>query len=540
MAMLRHQIRDRELIIDNFAGGGGASLGIEQALGRPVDIAINHDAEAVATHTANHPDSKHYCEDVWQINPRNACKGRPVGLAWFSPDCKHHSKAKGGKPVSKKIRGLAWVVIKWAKQARPRIIMLENVEEFADWGPLNIAVDAKTGRAIYEPDGTPKLFPCPLRKGQTFQYWKSQLERQGYIVDWKILRASDHGAPTIRKRLFLIARCDGRPIVWPRPTHGDPKSDAVKQGKLLPWRTAAECIDWTLPTPSIFLSKEEGKKANVRRPLAQNTMKRIAKGIKRFVIDAAEPFIVTCNHSGESFRGQGLTKPMNTVVGSRDAHGLIIPSITECANASSQRNMPADEPLRTICAQTKGGHFALVSAFLAKHYGGNYDGAGHGLNEQTGTITAKDHHSLITSHMVKLRGTCKDGQPIDEPAPTITAGGNHIGEVRAFLIKYYGTGGQDQSCQDPVHTIPSRERFGLITVSGQDYIIADIGMRMLTPRELYRAQSFPDSYIIDPQINGKKLSKAAQVRMVGNSVVPCLAKALVEANVQFDRKRHVA
>lgn len=520
-----------ELIVDNFAGGGGASLGLEWALGRSPDIAINHDPEAVALHMANHPNTEHYCEDVWTVDPVKACRGRPVGFAWFSPDCKHFSKAKGGKPVSKKIRGLAWIVVKWVKKKRPRVFMLENVEEFQDWGPLTFATN-DDGSYQLDDHGSPKLVPCPDRKGQTFQRWVAELERQGYQIEWRELRACDYGAPTIRKRLYLIARCDGRPIVWPKPTHGDPASEAVKRGRLLPWPVAADCLDWSLPTPSIFLSKEEGRKAGVRRPLAENTMRRIARGVRRYVIEAAEPFIVTANHGGDWFRGQGLLDPFNTITAARDAHGLIVPLVTEHANGSSQRNMPADEPLRTICAQVKGGHFALVSAFLAKHYGGNYDGTGLAMTDPAATVTTTDHHALVSSHLVKLRGTCRDGQSQAEPMPTVTAGGLHIGEVRAFLVKYYGTD-QDPRITEPMHTVTTKDRLGLVTVNGDDYQIADIGMRMLSPRELYRAQGFPDSYIIDPIVNGKRLSKTAQVRMCGNSVSPWMSYALAKANVGY-------
>lgn len=462
---------NNELIIDNFAGGGGASMGIEQALGRPVDIAINHDPEAIALHEANHPQTTHYQSDVFEVDPVEVCAGRPVGLAWFSPDCKHFSKAKGGKPVSKKIRSLAWVAIKWAKLVRPRVIALENVEEFQDWGPL---LDNNK--------------PCPARKGLTFRRFIKEFEKLGYQVDWKELRACDYGAPTIRKRLFLVARCDGQPISWPTPTHGDAAG-------LQPYNTAADCINWSLPCPSIFLNKEDAKKAKVRRPLAENTLKRIAKGLHRYVINADKPFIVP------SF-------------------------ITEHANSSSQRNMPSDEPLRTICAQVKGGHFALVSAFLAKHYTGV---VGHGVKQPIGAITSRDHHSLVASHLVKLRNN-QYGQSVEDPIPTLTAGGGHVGEVRAFMIKYYGTD-QDPQLDKPLHTVTSRDRFGLVTVAGQYYQIIDIGMRMFAPRELYRAQGFPDEYVINPIFNGKELTKTAQIRMCGNSVSPPIARGIIEANL---------
>lgn len=425
----------RELIVDNFAGGGGASCGIELALGRHVDIAINHDPEAVAMHELNHPQTAHHCESVWDVDPLAVTQGRPVGLAWFSPDCKHFSKAKGGQPRDQRIRGLAWVAVRWAALVRPRVIILENVEEFQTWGPLR-------------DDGT----PCPDRRGHTFRDFVRQLQEKGYAVEWRELRACDYGAPTTRKRLFLVARCDGRPIVWPAPTHGAPGSTGIKSHALKPWRTAAECIDWSLPCPSIFARA---------RPLAEATMQRIARGVQRHVIEAGEPFIAP-------LRG---TSPAH-----RSVH-------------------PVDAPLSTVSAQ--GTHHALVTAFLAKHFGGNYTGPGAPLTDPMHTVTTQDHHALVC----------------------------------AFLTKYYGEGGQDQHIGDPLHMIPTVDRFGLVTVEQQQYRIADIGMRMLEPRELYRAQGFPESYQIAPVINGKPLPKRAQVRMCGNSVSPPLAAALARANV---------
>jgi DNA (cytosine-5)-methyltransferase 1 len=501
-----------ELIIDSFAGGGGASTGIEAAMGRSVDIAINHDQGAISMHMVNHPQTRHYCESVWDVDPLQACGGCPIRLAWFSPDCKHFSKAKGGKPVEKNIRGLAWIVLRWAalpQDVRPRVIMLENVEEFKTWGPL------KDGR------------PCPRRKGETFELWKSQLEALGYVIDHRELRACDYGAPTIRKRLFVVARCDGQPIVWPAPTHGP--------GTGRKHRAAAECIDWSIPCPSIFERK---------RPLAENTLRRIARGIQRFVIESKDPFIVP---------------------------GTAAPFITEHANASSQRNMSASEPLRTQCAQVNGGHFALVTAFLAQH---NLGATGHRADSPLSTLTGRGTQQnivvanlvrhfgqsvgsqvdepvgtivsgglgktgLVTSHLVKLRGTCQHGQPVTDPAPTITAGGTHVGEVRAFLLKYYGTN-IGLGCNDPLHTVPTRDRFGLVTVRGQDYQIVDIGMRMLSPRELYLAQGFPADYVIDHDFHGTPITKTEQVKRCGNSVCPPIAEALVRANVVEQQQQEVA
>lgn len=538
-----------ELIIDNFAGGGGASTGIELALGRHVDIAINHDPEAVAMHSANHPQTRHYCESVWEVNPLEVTQGRPVGLVWLSPDCKHFSKAKGGKPVEKKIRGLAWVALRWAAKVKPRVIMLENVEEFVTWGPLAEGTDGK-------------LYPCPKRKGRDFHAFCNALRKHGYTVEHRELRACDYGAPTIRKRLFLIARCDGQPIVWPAPTHGDPKSAAVKAKKLKPWRTAAECIDWSIPCPSIFERK---------RPLADATCRRIAKGIMRYVVNSSHPFIVPLTHHGAD-RVYPLTDPFRTVTGAhRGEFALVAPVLTEHANASSPRCMPADDPLRTICAQTKGGHHALVSAFLAKHYTGV---VGSDLDQPAGTVTSVDHHSLVTahvqrdfgasvghaadnplatitpggngkaaivtSHIAKLRGE-NVGHASDEPLHTISAGGTHHAEVRAFLLKYYGTD-QDPRLSEPLHTITTKDRYALVTINGEQYAITDIGLRMLSPRELYKAQGFPDSYVIgDKPEQGLTLTKSAQVRMCGNSVSPYMSEALARANMaEIAIRRRVA
>ena len=466
-----------ELVVDNFAGGGGASEGIEQALGRPVDLAINHDATAIAVHTANHPGSEHSVADVWDIDPETAAAGRPVGLAWFSPDCRHHSKAKGGRPVSKSVRGLAWVAARWAAKVKPRVIALENVEEFLDWGPL-----------IKNAKG--QLVPDPARKGQTFNGFVRALRRHGYQVDWRILKACDFGAPTIRRRLFLVARRDGLPITWPKPTHGDPGSPAVRRGKLQPWRAAAECIDWSIPCPSIF---------ERQRPLADATLRRIAKGVMRYVVESGDPFIVPIANYGNG---------------------------SELVNAIG-------EPLRTVTAWPKGGSFALVSAFLAKHYGGV---VGADLRDPLPTITATDHSAPVAVSLVNLKGSERGGRDPRQPMPTICAGGTHAAAVAAFLVKYYGQG-VGQVMSDPMHTMPTKDRFGLVTVTiaGEQYAIVDIGMRMLQPHELAAAQGFPDHYEF-AQVNGKPVPKYQQVRLIGNSVCPPLAKAIVEANFTHERR----
>ncbi|KRB73615.1 hypothetical protein ASE07_06375 [Noviherbaspirillum sp. Root189] len=526
-----------ELAIDNFAGGGGASTGIAMGLGREVDVAINHDGEALAMHAANHPTTAHYTEDVFNVHPGFVTRQLPIGLAWFSPDCKHFSKAKGCTPVDKKIRGLAWVTLKWATFQMPRVIMLENVEEFQGWGPVgtdNKPVKAEKGRTFKAfiaalTTGIPKDHP-DLEEIYTVLGHDFPIERLhqglGYQVEWKVLRACDYGTPTIRKRLFLVARRDGRPIVWPAPTHGDPKSDAVRKGKLQPWRTAAECIDWSLPCPSIFKRK---------KPLKDATLRRIAKGVMKFVVNSADPFIVGAGGPAYSGKPAAVDKPFGTLT--TENHRAVVvpmiaPVITEHANASSPRSWSADEPLRTICAQVKGGHHALVSAFLAKHYTGV---VGTGIDVPAGTVTSVDHHSLVTSNLVKLRNN-QFGQDAREPMPTLTAGGGHVGEVRAFLVKYYSEGGQWQDLRDPMHTVPTKDRLGLVTIHGEDYAIVDIGMRMLSPRELARAQGFPDTYILNPVVNGKPLTKTAQVRMIGNSVCPPMAAALVQANMTHEHQ----
>ncbi|WP_233981707.1 DNA cytosine methyltransferase [Pectobacterium versatile] len=685
----------REIIVDNFAGGGGASTGIEMAIGRSVDIAINHDPNAIAMHTTNHPDTLHYCESVFDIDPVAATAGRPVGLAWFSPDCRHFSKAKGSKPVKKEIRGLAWIVLRWALTVRPRVMMLENVEEFKTWGPL-----------LTNDDGTQQ--PDPVRAGETFEAFcgmlsggvpadhpalaeaceflgiepdgergKQLVRGLGYNVDYRELRACDYGAPTIRKRFFMVMRCDGCSVAWPEATHGDPKSPAVQSGKLEPWRTAAECIDWSIPCPSIFERK---------KPLAENTLRRIARGLERFVINNPQPFIVKCNHTStktkyDCFRGQELDEPLQTIT---RTHGFAVvtphltkfrtgavglevtdpmPTITAGSSVRpggnghalgmveatlepfiigaggpkySAKPKSVEQPMNTLCktnhsalitpyiariGQTGfggdrmaydaldplttvvskaehllvapviarqfgnsvghgvdepngtitaggGGKSQLVSAFLAKHFGGNYTGAGVAMDEPAHTVTTVDHHAVVaanlltigygersgqqprvqdiekplgtvvaakkhavvTSHLVKMRGT-NTGQHTDTPLQTVTAGGNHFGEVRAFLLKYYGNEKEGVGLNNPLHTVTTNDRFGLVTVEGVDYQIVDIGMRMLQPHELYAAQGFPEWYIIDQDYRGQKYAKDKQVARCGNAVPPPFAEALVRANL---------
>ncbi|WP_368287332.1 DNA cytosine methyltransferase [Kluyvera intermedia] len=608
-----------EIIVDNFAGGGGASTGIEMATGRSVDIAINHDVNAVAMHTTNHPDTLHYCESVFDVNPLVATAGRPVGLAWFSPDCRHFSKAKGSKPVEKEIRGLAWIVIRWALAVRPRVMMLENVEEFQTWGPLIAAEDgglrpdpARAGETFEAfcgmlsggiPAGHPALAECCefLGIAADGELAKQLVAGLGYAVDHRELRACDFGAPTIRKRFFMVMRCDGVPVIWPEPTHGDPKTPEVQGGKLAPWRTAAECIDWTIPATSIFDRKKS---------LAVNTLKRIARGIQRFVIDSPAPFIVKCNHTTtkgkyDCFRGQALAEPLQTITKTH-GYAIAVPTVAPfmAGNGGSEyqaKPRPLDKPAHTILKQSRaclvapviarqfgasighradepsatitaggggksqlvtptliqmgygerprqeprvlqldnplgtvtagGNKFATVSAFLAKHYGGNYTGPGVSLDEPAHSVTTVDHHAVVASHLVKLRGTCRDGQRTNEPMPTVTAGGQHVGEVKTTLAADGYDEHRAQQTLEFLRQYCGEDCDGLVTVDGITYRIVDIGMRMLQPHELYRAQGFPEWYIIDQDYSGKKYAKDKQVARCGNAVPPPFAEALVRANL---------
>lgn len=609
-----------EIIVDNFAGGGGASTGIEMAIGRSVDIAINHDLNAVAMHTTNHPNTLHYCESVFDVKPRVATAGRKVGLAWFSPDCRHFSKAKGAKPVEKEIRGLAWIVLRWALDVRPRVGMLENVSEFQTWGPLLAA----------------EMRPDPERVGETFQAFvgmlttgiaadhpalaecceflkistDSEQARQlinglGYVVEFRELRACDYGTPTIRKRFFMVMRCDGRPITWPEITHGDPATAAVKSGMLKPWRSAAECIDWSIPCPSIF-----GRK----KPLAVNTMRRIARGIQRYVKGSKKPFIVKCNHTGagyDVFRGQDIKDPLQTIT-KKHGYAVVVPHLTKFRTGAT--GQPVTSPAPTITAGTSvrpggnghalgvasavlapvitrqfgnstghrvdaplgtitaggggksqftaatliqvgygerpgqaprvpglgkplgtvvagGGKHAIVAAHMVKHYGGNYTGPGAALDEPAHTVTVTDHHALVTSHLVKLRGTCRDGQRTDVPAPTVTAGGLHLGNVETMLATDDTDYPHAAAVRDFLREYLGEEATEFVDVDGVIYRIVDIGMRMLQPHELYLCQGFPKWYIIDRDYLGNRYPKDKQVARCGNAVPPQFAEALVRANL---------
>lgn len=572
----------RPIAVDNFAGFGGASLGVEWATGRPVDHAINHSQAAITAHQMNHPDTTHHCEDVFEIDPRKIARRNKVGLAWFSPDCCHHSVARGGKPREKGIRALAWITVRWAYHCRPFRMFLENVREFQTWGPLD-----EDGRII------------PSEKARTFEAFKACLgsgldpsdptwgeiretipdvppealkRGLGYNVEHRVLRACDYGAPTTRQRFFMVMTADGAPIVWPKPTHGEPGSDAVLRGDLLPWPTAADCINWTLPCYSIFMTPEEVKARGLRikRPLVEKTMMRIGRGTWRYVINARQPFIVIANHGGDQFRGQGVNEPMQTITGARDARGLCVPFIAGVGGRAGQtleksagdlmptitakadkalvaaflsgtggpgyagKPTPVDRPMGTLLQEN---HEGLVAAFLTKYHSG---ATGGDLSDPMPTMTSNSFIKrpggcppvgVVTSHLVKLRGTCKDGQLITEPMPTITGGGNHIGEVRAFLIKYYGQG-CGAELREPMHTVTSKDRMGLVMTLGGIYQIADIGLRMLVPREQARAQGFPDTFMLLG-------TQAEQVSQIGNSVPPQFAEALVRANYREPRATEI-
>ncbi len=501
----------------SFAGIGGACCGMKSATGYSPISATNHDDVAIGMHRLNHPETIHFCEDVFEVDPVVASEGVAVDAAWFSPDCTHHSRAKGGKPKSNVLRGLAWVVKHWAESAvAPRVIFVENVPEFAKWGPLDEAGQ-----------------PIKAQEGDTFREWIAALRACGYVVEWRCLKAHHYGAPTSRERIFVIARRDGLPIVWPKQTHGP---------GLTPYRTAAECIDWSIPTLSIFATPEEARafgKANGRgtpkRPLAEKTLARIARGLFKFVINNARPFIVPVTHGGEHGRVHDIDEPMRTVTGAhRGEFALVAPVMVQTGYGErvgqAPRVLDLDKPLGVIvgCGQRHG----LATAFIERAFSDRPTGGwagGRQVDLPLPTVTAKDHNHLVVSHLTKLKGTCLDGQALTEPMATVGAQGTHLAEVRAFLVKFYGSAaGAD--LQLPLDTVTSKDRFGLVMVGGEQYQIVDIGFRMLTPRELARAQGFPDSYALDG-FEGHALTTGEQVRLVGNSVPPAVAEALVRANL---------
>lgn len=561
-----------ELVVDLFAGGGGMSTAIEQALDRPVDIAINHDPDALSMHTANHPGAQHFVADVWEVAPREATGGRPVGLLHLSPDCTEFSQSKGGQPRRKKIRSLSWVGYRWAAQTRPRVITLENVKQILHWGPLVAKRDPATGRVV-KLDGSIAahgervpvqdqfLVPDPRRRGRTWRQFVRSLCTLGYVVEWRALCAADFGAPTTRERLFLIARCDGEPIRWPAPTHSK-----RPVGHQTPWRTAAECIDWTILCPSIF---------DRSRPLAEATLRRIARGIRRYVLESADPFIVPVAHHGADERAHDIHDPLHAITAhpKGGAFASCTPALMQMIHgereSQASRALDPEPPLGTVVAG--GIKHRLATAFLAQMNGGFNDARGvpgHDPRRPMSTITnSGSQQQIVTAYLARLRGNC-DARDLDDPLMTISAGDQAAGSamaeggnksaptecalsaeqeasalgVAAFLMRYYGEGGQWSDPRDPMATITTKDRLALVTVTlhGAPCVIVDIGLRMLAPRELYRAQGFPDGYCIDHGHDGRAFSKAAQVRMCGNSVSPPPAAALIRLNMPETWRRAAA
>lgn len=586
--MLRTQeTLDGEIIVDSFSGGGGASTGIELALGRIVNAAINHDPAAIRMHEANHPYTEHYQASVWDVDPEAVCRGRPVALAWFSPDCKHFSKAKGAALVDRKIRGLAWIVLRWAAKVRPRVIILENVEEFQTWGPVR------------------KGKPVKKLAGTTFQKFVGQLRALGYSVEWRELVAADYGAPTTRRRLVLIARCDGRAIVWPERTHAPRDSAEVRSGKLLPWRSAAEIIDWSLPCPSIFSTKDEIHERygiSAVRPLADNTMRRIIRGVDKFTIKSGAPFIVECNHSG----GGHVTdsqEPCKTIT-AKHTGGICRPILAPLTmtNTSNSVGAPVSAPMNTVRTGGGGGQMLVTTSLMCigQTGGGNRI---RSLHEHAPTTVSKQEACLVASSLIQYHTEKTENARaagLDKPICTVDAA-NRYGLTCANLVEYYG-GGRPLDVQSPMHTVTSHDReavvaahvvkykrdevgtrpseplptqtaggvFGcckavlckigtserlhywpqirdllnrycgyalgtddllLLSIGGAPYYIADIGLRMLSPRELYNAMGFPPDYIIDHDAAGKPYPKTQQVARCGNAVCPPMAAAVVAANL---------
>jgi len=579
-----------EIIVDSFAGGGGASTGIELATGRVVNVAINHDPDAILMHRTNHPHTEHYQASVWDVDPVEVCRGRKVGLLWASPDCKHFSKAKGGKPVDKNIRGLAWIVLRWAGTVRPRVIMLENVEEFQTWGPVR------------------KGKPVKKLTGKTFHKWLSQLQNLGYAVEWRELVAADYGAPTTRKRFFLIARCDGLPITWPEPTHAPADSPEVKTGKKKPWRSAAEIIDWTLPCPSIFDTREQVREKhglNAQRPLRPNTMRRMTRGVDKFVIKSGNPFLVIVNHAGE-FRGQSLGDPLQTIT-AKHGYGVANPVMAPLTmhNNENAVGTAITDPVNTITGSGAGGHQMLITPTLAAIGQTSGGDRGRSVTEPTHTQVSKAEECVVCPAMIQYHTEQSEhvrGQAVTDPIMTIDAS-NRYGIAAATLTKYYNTCQHGQDVNEPLHTIMAKDREGvtlaslvkmkgtnlggpatepvqtitaggghhgvvttevtevtpgadlrnwpkiraalneycgykledneviLFLIGGAWYFMADIGLRMLTPRELYRANGFPDDYKIERDYQGNVYGKTKQVARCGNAVPPPFATALVRANL---------
>lgn len=543
----------KELVVDLFAGGGGWSVAFEQATGQHPHISINHDSDAISMHQANHPQSRHYQADVFEVCPYEAVGDMPVGWLHLSPDCTHHSQAKGGQPRDRKIRALSWVGLRWAGQVKPRIISLENVRQILKWGPLVAKRCVKTGR-VMRIDGTvaPKgeqtplseqfLVPCKKRQGETWKRFVSLLSEMGYDVEWQRMVAADYGAPTTRDRLFLMARRDGAPIVWPEPTH----YQKPKRGQLK-WRAAAECIDWSIEGNSIF---------DRPRPLADATMRRIARGVKRFVIDSPTPFLIQTGYGerqGQAPRLPDINNPLGTIVAGGAKHAIASPVMIQAGHGEGKGKTKRwgqgckniRDPLNTITTTGSGGQ-SVATAYLAQMNGGFNTTPGHELTKPMTTVTnTGSQQQLVAAHLLHLRNGC-DARDVADPLHTITASGGHHGviecelhpddkdralRVAAFLINYYGNGNA-RDLTDPLDTITTRDRLALVTVAiaGKPYVIVDIKLRMLQPHELYKAQGFPDSYIVTHGHDGRPLTKTAQVRMCGNSVSPPPARALVKAN----------
>lgn len=529
--LMHRQGGRRPMIVDSFAGGGGASTGIEMALGRSPDIAINHNPAALALHAANHPETLHLSENVYRVDPLDHMRGRHIGLMHFSPDCKHFSKAKGGKPVERNIRDLAWIIPGWIERIQKSggkvdVVTMENVEEWKDWGPL---IETERG-----------LMPCPDRRGHTFKAWCKAIKRLGGRIEWRELRACDYGAPTIRKRLFLVVRFDGKPIVWPEPTHGDPNSEDVIAGRKLPWRTAAEIIDWSLPCPSIFdTAPEIWAKHGLRsvRPLADNTMARVARGMKRYVLDSEKPFLVSIAHGDSGGRREyPLDEPFGVVTAGWISHAVVAPNLMTMRNSGKPFN-GADEPISTVTAT--GAQQSPVMAFISRQFGTS---TGHGAGAPLGTVTADGggKSALVAPYLSAYYGVDQD-TPMDEPVHTLTTK-PRFGHVEALIDLPPFTSDQEDRAREVAaflrsHGFWDEREFVTLEIAGMTFVIVDIGMRMLTPRELFNAQGFPPDYIIDGVWEGEgedrrfaEFPKNVQVSCCGNSVSPPPYAAIVAAN----------
>lgn len=557
-----------KLVIDLFAGGGGASTGIEQAIGRHVDVAINHDAEAIGMHEINHPQTRHYRADVWEVDPLAVTHGMRVGLLHASPDCTHHSQALGGQPRSQEIRSLAWVVHRWAGKTKPDVITLENVEQMLQWSPLvakrdqatgrvvtlDKVIDPATGKATYRvaapgevvPRNKQFLMPCKKRMGHNWRRFVEGLRAMGYKVEWRVICNATLGCHSTRTRLYMIARCDGLPIVWPEQTHA-----RKPVGKLKAFRPAADCIDWSIQGNSIF-----GRK----KPLADATMRRIAYGLQKFVLESDNPFIVEgaarafvpVTHTRDiAYDVRNSMRTITTAKGGETALAsayLVQAGHGEGSGTTKRWGAGANsarDPIGTVTASSVSR--SLATAFMVQANGGFNTTPARDLREPVSTVTTSgSQQQLVTAHLATLRHH-STGRDLREPLATVAAGGEHhalvqyrlsqeheAGALRcaAFLMRYHASGGQWADLRDPMTTVTTHDRLALVTVwlKGEPWLIVDITLRMLVPRELYNAQDFPASYVIDRTASGKALTKTAQVRMAGNSVSPLPMRLIVEAN----------